>query len=112
MSSNTQAGFAGQLETAAPGSAHPRQANRQSCGIGAGLRPRGATGFSARILDMSTHGFRALTPNDLAPGEEVWLKLPGIETLHAKVAWIDGDLIGCAFFQPLHPAVLQMMINR
>lgn len=89
-----------------------RQAERTSVTMGAGLRQRGASGVTIQILDLSTHGFRASTHLDLARGADVWLKLPGLEALHAKVAWMDGHLVGCAFERPLHPAVLQMMVRR
>ena len=89
-----------------------RQAERQHCEIGAGLRQRGASGVSVQILDLSTHGFRASTHLDLQKGADVWLKLPGLEALHARVAWMDGYLVGCEFLRPLHPAVMQMVVRR
>ena len=89
-----------------------RKAERTGVEMGAGLRQRGASGVTVQILDLSTHGFRASTHLDLHNGADVWLKLPGLEALHAKVAWSDGHYIGCAFERPLHPAVLQMMVRR
>jgi hypothetical protein len=89
-----------------------RKAERTHVEMGAGLRQRGASGVSVSILDLSTHGFRASTHLELQPGADVWLKLPGLEALHARVAWMDGHLVGCAFARPLHPAVLQMMVRR
>jgi hypothetical protein len=90
----------------------PRKAERTFCEIGAGLRQRGASGVSVQILDLSTHGFRASTHLDLQKGADVWLKLPGLEALHARVAWMNGYLVGCEFVRPLHPAVLQMVVRR
>lgn len=89
-----------------------RQAERTPVALDAGLRRRGATGVAIEVLDLSTHGFRASTHLDLQRGADVWLKLPGLETLHAQVAWTRGHLIGCAFARPLHPAVLQMVVRR
>ena len=100
----------GELATAADSNC--RKAERTGVDIGAGLRQRGASVVTVQILDLSTHGLRASTPLDLQPGADVWLKLPGLEPLHAKVAWSNGHFIGCAFERPLHPAVLQMMVNR
>ena len=45
------------------------------------------------------------------PGSDVWLKLPGLESLHSRVAWMSGHLMGCEFVRPLHPAVLQMVVR-
>lgn len=89
-----------------------RQAERAAVEIGAGLRQRGASSVTAQILDLSTHGFRASTHLDLEMGADVWLKLPGLEAMHAKVAWANSHFIGCAFERPLHPAVLQMVVGR
>ena len=89
-----------------------RKAERTGVDIGAGLRQRGASGVTVQILDLSTHGFRASTHLDLQQGADVWLKLPGLEALHAKVAWSNAHYIGCAFERPLHPAVLQMMVRK
>jgi hypothetical protein len=113
MLSSQYEGITGQLATSAPASARgARQAERKDCRIGAGLRQRGATGVTVQIMDLSTHGFRASTHLELEKGTDVWLKLPGLEGLHARVKWTDGYLVGCEFVRPLHPAVLQMMVTR
>jgi hypothetical protein len=95
-----------------PASANGRRAERTHVEFGAGLRQRGASGVTVAILDLSTHGFRASTHLALDAGADVWLKLPGLEAMHAKVAWARGHLVGCAFERPLHPAVLQMVVKR
>ena len=105
------AGITGELATSA-GALNGRKAERTGVEIDAGLRQRGASGVTVHILDLSTHGFRASTHLDLQPGSDVWLKLPGLEALHAKVAWANTHFIGCAFERPLHPAVLQMMVRK
>lgn len=90
----------------------PRRSERIPIDLGAGLRQRGATGVSVRILDLSTHGFRAATHLELMEGMDVWLRLPGLEPLHAKVAWSEGHFVGCAFERALHPAVVDMIIRK
>jgi hypothetical protein len=99
-------------ELATQACANGRKAERTHVEFGAGLRQRGASGVTVRILDLSTHGFRASTHLDLQHGADVWLKLPGLEPLHAKVAWSSAHYIGCAFERPLHPAVLQMVVRK
>jgi hypothetical protein len=89
-----------------------RQAERANCEIGAGLRQRGASAVTAHIVDLSTHGFRASTHLALEIGTDVWLKLPGLEAMHAKVAWSKAHYVGCSFERPLHPAVLQMIVRK
>ncbi len=90
----------------------PRRSQRVSVELGAGLRQRGASGISVQITDLSVTGFRAATHLTLEPGTDVWLRLPGLEPYHAKVAWNRGYHVGCAFERPLHQAVLDMIIKK
>ena len=99
-------------EIATKPASNGRKAERAHCEIGAGIRQRGASAVGAHIIDLSTHGFRASTHLDLQIGADVWLKLPGLEAMHAKVAWTNSHFIGCSFERPLHPAVLQMIVRQ
>lgn len=92
--------------------AHPRNADRVSVALSAGLRQRGASAVSVRILDLSTHGFRIDTHLSLEIGTQVWLRLPGLEATPAHVVWVEGHCAGCAFDRPLHPAVLSMIVTK
>jgi hypothetical protein len=112
--SQDSGGFDAELSTI-PGSGRPirqRRSDRLTVNLGAGLRQRGATGVAVRVLDLSTHGFRAATHLELAEGTDVWLRLPGLEPYHATVAWSEGHLVGCAFERPLHPAVVDMIVRK
>lgn len=107
-------GFDAELSTI-PGSGRPirqRRSDRLNVNLGAGLRQRGATGVAVRVLDLSTHGFRAATHLELLEGTDVWLRLPGLEPYHATVAWSEGHFVGCAFERPLHPAVVEMIVRK
>lgn len=90
----------------------PRKSQRLPVDLGAGLRQRGASGVSVKVLDLSPHGFRAATHLELPQGCDVWLRLPGLEPCHAKVAWSEGHFIGCAFERALHPAVVDMIVRK
>ena len=106
--------FSGTLGFATEESPAPqgRVSERVPIEMGAGLRQRGASGVSVQIMDLSTHGFRAATHLDLEVGTDVWLRLPGLEASHAKVAWQKGFMVGCKFERPLHPAVLDMIVRK
>ncbi len=98
-----------------PGSNHerkPRKSQRIDVEVDAALRQRGASGVSVRVLDLSPEGFRASTHLELNKGSDVWLRLPGLEPLHATVAWSTGHFIGCSFGRPLHPAVVDMIVRK
>ena len=106
-------GLSGELSTwHAPAQQRPRRAPRVPVDMSAGLRQRGASGVSVQVLDLSAHGFRAATHLQLPEGADVWLRLPGLEPYHAKVAWTEGHYIGCSFERPLHPAVVDMIARK
>ena len=89
-----------------------RKSERVNLELGAGLRQRGGTGVAIQIMDLSVDGFRASTHLQLVKGNDVWLRLPGLEPYQAKVMWAKGNFIGCAFERPLHPAVLEMIVKK
>ena len=89
-----------------------RRAARAEVVLGAGLRQRGAHAVTVQVLDLSITGFRAATHLELMPGTDLWLKLPGLESLHSRVIWMKGHLLGCEFVRPLHPAVLDMIVRN
>ena len=103
-------GLTGELSTSC--GTEGRKSERSEVSLGAALRQRGASGVTIQILDLSTHGFRAATHLELQPGTDIWLKLPGLESLHGHVVWMRGHLLGCEFTRPLHPAVLQMVVRN
>ena len=107
--------LSGELSTDKPPPASApagRQSERVPVEFGAGLRQRGAAGVSVQVMDLSTHGFRVASHLELCNGTDVWLRLPGLEPCHALVVWSEGHFIGCAFERPLHPAVLEMIVQK
>jgi hypothetical protein len=92
--------------------AHERAAERINVSMNAALRQRGASGVSVQIGDLSIKGFRATTHLELQPGTDVWLRMPGIEPVHARAVWARGHQVGCEFIRPLHPAVLDMIVRN
>lgn len=87
-----------------------RRAVRRSVSLNAKLRPREGKPADVDVLDLSSLGFRAECLSSFHPGDHVWLKLPGLETLYARVAWTDQAFIGCEFTAPIHPAVIEMVL--
>src|SRR6185503_12966556 len=102
-------GFSAELSTD-PGM-EGRRAARADVTLGAGLRQRGAHSVTVQVIDLSTDGFRAATHLQLFTGDDIWLKLPGLESLHARVVWMRGHMLGAQFVRALHPAVLDMVVR-
>ena len=83
-----------------------RKAERYPVSFQAVMRRPGGAKLTVDVLDLSTHGFRAEAHADIPVGSIIWLKVPGLESLPARVAWTNYEWTGAEFEHPLHPAVL------
>ncbi len=61
----------------------------------------------ARLLDLSTTGFRLAWLPEYNEAKPIRIRIPGIEMLTARVCWHKGRQIGCEFNAPLHVAVFE-----
>jgi len=89
-----------------------RNADRVAVAFSCQLRRSGAAAVDAKIMDLSPTGFCVETHLDLSNGADLWLRLPGLESRHATVIWSRSPRYGCAFSEPLHPAVFSMVVER
>jgi PilZ domain len=89
-----------------------RKAARIELQTQAGLRQLGYRPKKIELLDISNLGCRVEMAEQLTLGESVWLRLPGLESIHAHVAWTRDWTAGLEFAKPLHPAVLEMLLAR
>ena len=48
----------------------------------------------------------------MAAGTRVWLTLPGLAALQAKIVWNDGTMVGCEFDTLLNPLVMDNILAR
>ena len=92
--------------------ARSRVAPRRPVNLEAGARRAGGSGVAVRVTDLSTHGFCMETHLFMTPGTDLWLRLPSLEMRHARVAWVRGALVGCAFEAPLSPFVFDLIVQR
>lgn len=63
------------------------------------------------VIDISAHGCRFETRERIAADSNMWLRLPGIEPLYSRVAWVKEWEAGCEFDRPLHPAVVDRLVQ-
>jgi hypothetical protein len=89
-----------------------RRVRRAAVAIAAVCRERGKTAIPALILDLTTHGSRLTISHAPKVGSYVWLKLPQLEARYSRVAWVKGGVVGLAFEEPLHVAVLDKIAGR
>ena len=81
---------------------------RTSVQVGAGLRGDDRPSTPVTVFDLSPGGAGIETGEAFVePGMRVWLKLPGLQSWAARVAWSEGGRTGLSFDSPLHPAVVE-----
>ena len=101
------------VPAAAPPSAPVHRRNGRVCvNFRAALRRQGAQRFPVQLVDLSAHGFCSEVDDPLPVGATLWLTLPGLTPLIARVAWVRDFRIGAEFEVPLHPSVLQTVVAR
>lgn len=114
--------FAAQAEAGAPPApvvpfstgpdapAAPRAAERIHLRLKAGLRKQGESRFDAQIADLSTVGFKVESHYAMPAGTQVFLTLPGLTAIPARVVWSRDNALGCRFETPIHPAVFERVV--
>jgi len=71
-------------------------------------RERGSHQMPATLLDLSCGGCRIGNAGlSRAAENDVFIRIPGLESLSAQVRWTKGSSAGLAFDRALHPAVFQ-----
>jgi hypothetical protein len=78
-----------------------RRFTRMPVELDARVRELGASGVEAKILNISEHGFMAMSTGRFEVGARIWLMLPGRDRANAVVKWIAGDKLGAEFAAPL-----------
>lgn len=91
-----------------------RKAERRIVNLAAALREDGAKTSKVVVVDISVGGFKAEADAPHQEGDEVWLKLTGLEPRRSRVIWTrdgeKGQEIGCEFEWPLHPSELEVIV--
>jgi hypothetical protein len=83
-----------------------RGVRRGTCALEATVRQRGRFAIPAQVVDLTADGCRIAGGGPFDPDSELWVRLPGLESQTARVAWSHGSTSGGAFERPLHPAVV------
>ena len=85
-----------------------RREERLSTRAGAVCR-RGSQREQVHILDISRHGARFTFLTRYRPAEHVWLRLPLLAPLEARIVWVNKLEAGCEFAAPLHPSIFAVI---
>jgi len=76
------------------------------------LRVGGGTWRPASLVDLSCSGFRIAWMPSCGPGKPLWVRIPGLEAMPAKIRWQDLGGVGCQFDRPLSPAVVEHLTRK
>lgn len=68
--------------------------------------------FKVEVHDLSSSGFRIETANHIPLDRLVYLRIPGLQSLQARIAWNDRENYGCSFSKPLHSATCDHLAMR
>ncbi len=82
-----------------------RRQGRAPLGIEVFTRERSRSAASARLTDLSSFGCCVENVVLVQRDAQVWIRLPGLESLAVRLVWSDGIRFGFEFETPLHPAV-------
>ena len=89
-----------------------RRAARLEVPGAVGLKVLGRNTFRVRIFDLSTDGCKVELVERPTSGDTMLVKFDGIEVMDAEVAWVEGHVAGLKFVNPIHPAVLDLLMDR
>lgn len=84
-----------------------RHATQFGAGLAANIRPSS----QVTVTDLSVGGCGIRTELDFEPGARVWIRLPGLENVPARIVWSVSGAAGLAFDLPFHPAVVARFVD-
>lgn len=82
-----------------------RRTRRQGVQMDCTVRERSRSAVPAAINDFSASGVGIKSNGVPLAGNQIWVRLNGLESLSGRVAWSNGSTAGVEFERPLHAAV-------
>jgi hypothetical protein len=90
----------------------PRESARVAVELTAKLKRFGRTGNVVPVSDISITGRKAEFADRPQVGETVTLRFDGLDSIEANVRWVGGRDCGLDFSSPIHPAILELLLQR
>lgn len=94
------------------GADNQRRAERKPLDVRVEFRKRSYRTSRADLIDISSTGFLHDLSVTFSTGEAIWLNLPGLETLEARVVRVDDFRIGCQFVRPIPDYVFEGWLKK
>jgi hypothetical protein len=107
-----QAGLVFAAEAEAEREHWPRRSERLDLVAEVTLRRPGKQNYRVRAYDVSPEGCKVELIDRPEVGEQLWIKFDGLESLHARVCWIESSRAGLEFDRPIHAAVFDLLLAR
>jgi hypothetical protein len=87
------------------GRLHPRRLVR----LRARFQDPGAGTVEAVIVDLSEKGCRLEGGGELEEGDQLLIRLPGLEARPCRIVWVSPGEAGCEFDSPLYPGERELV---
>ena len=89
-----------------------RHSERLSISSHVTVRRIGGFNFDVALSDISSGGCRVEMLEESEVGDTVIARFAQLEPLGSRICWSKGRDIGVEFFNPIHPAVLDLLVER
>lgn len=76
------------------------------------MRKSGNHKMAVELMDVSPTGCRMELNERVKTGEIIWVTLPGLQSIEARVAWSRDWIAGVEFVNPIHPAVFNQVTTQ
>ena len=73
------------------------------------LRRTGKIHYQTHVYDLTPTSCTVDFVERPSVGEQLWAKFEGLDSLEAKVSWVEGFRGGLEFSRPIHPAVFDVL---
>ena len=77
-----------------------------------GLKALGRNTFRVRIFNLGTDGCKVELVERPSIGDVMLVKFDGLDAVDSEVIWLDGHIAGLRFANPIHAAVLDLLLSR
>ena len=77
-----------------------------------GLKALGRNTFRVRIFNVGTDGCKVELVERPSIGDVMLVKFDGLDAVDSEVIWLDGHIAGLKFANPIHAAVLDLLLQR
>ncbi|KLE34165.1 PilZ domain-containing protein [Aurantiacibacter luteus] len=91
---------------------HRREGDRAPVDFECEIRVGTRAWRKARLADLTPGGFQVRILDMPPRGTSIFIRIPGLQMLHAEVRWTRVETAGCEFDTPLSPYIYDHIVAR